>query len=79
MNHGANYVHKELCRELSDYIKSQYFRKSPILLNALSKELEQERVLYRTPFIESSPAYISIENGISKSNLDPWLKDYFLQ
>ncbi|WP_317383515.1 DEAD/DEAH box helicase [Anaerobiospirillum succiniciproducens] len=79
MNHGANYVHKELCRELTNYIKSQYFRKSPILLNALSKQLEKEGVLYRSPFIESSPAYKSIENGISKSNLEPWLKDYFLQ
>ena len=61
MNHGANYVHKELCRELTDYIKSQYFRKSPILLNALSKQLEKEGVLYRSPFIESSPAYKSID------------------
>ena len=77
MPHGANYVHKQLRAELEDYIKSQYFGKSPLLLSALSKHLDDEGLLYQKPFIESSPAYITVQNGIEKASLTPWLKTYF--
>lgn len=50
---GANSVHKQLRTELEDYIKSQYFGKSPILLSALSDRLDDEGLLYQKPFIES--------------------------
>ena len=77
MPHGANYVHKQLRTELEDYIKSQYFGKSPILLSALSKHLDDEGLLYQKPFIESSPAYVTVQNGIEQASLFPWLKTYF--
>ena len=77
MPHGANYVHKQLRTELEDYIKSQYFGKSPILLSALSKHLDDEGLLYQKPFIESSPAYVTVQNGIEQVSLSPWLKTYF--
>ena len=57
MPNGANSVHKQLRTELEDYIKSQYFGKSPLLLSALSDHIDDEGLLYQKPFIESSPAY----------------------
>lgn len=77
MSNGANAVHHLLRDELEDYIKSQYFGKSPVLLSAVSPLLKKERVLYRRPFIESSPAYRSLPNGIASSALPEWMKRYF--
>ena len=77
MSNGANSVHKQLRTELEDYIKSQYFGKSPILLSAVSAQLDDEGVLYQKPYIESSPAYKNKNNGIQNSNIPDWLKDYF--
>ncbi len=80
MANGANIVHKQLRQTLENYIKSQYFRKSPILLSALQGKLDQEGVLYQKPYIESSPAYKSRENGIQESEVIPeWMKNYFKQ
>ena len=80
MANGANAVHMQLRQALENYIKSQYFGKSPILLSALQGKLDQEGVLYQKPYIESSPAYMSKENGIQDSEVLPdWLKNYFTQ
>lgn len=79
MPNGANSVHKQLRTELEDYIKSQYFGKSPLLLSALSDHIDDEGLLYQKPFIESSPAYVTVRNGIETASIEPWLKDYFLQ
>lgn len=79
MTNGANSVHKQLRTELEDYIKSQYFGKSPLLLSALSDHIDDEGLLYQKPFIESSPAYVTVQNGIEIASIEPWLKDYFLQ
>ena len=77
MSNGANSVHIELRNELENYIKSQYFGKSPILLSAISDKINKEGVLYQKPYIESSPAYKSEYNGIQKSKLPDWLKKFF--
>ena len=77
MSNGANFVHMQLRRELENYIKSQYFGKTPVLLNAINDSLDDEGLLYRKPYIESSPAYKSVEKGIRKSTLPEWMKDYF--
>ncbi|MCD7907157.1 MAG: DEAD/DEAH box helicase [Clostridium sp.] len=77
MSNGADSVHKLLRTELENYIKSQYFGKSPLLLSAISDQLDQEGLLYQKPFIESSPAYKSITDGIQHADLPKWLKDYF--
>lgn len=76
---GANSVHKQLRTGLEDYIKSQYFGKSPLLLEALSGRLDDEGLLYQKPFIESSPAYVTVPNGLEKAALEDWMKYYFLQ
>jgi len=78
MGNGANSIQLELRQALENYIKSQYFGKSPILLSALEGKIDQEGILYRKPYIESSPAYKSKAEGIVKSEkLPTWLKDYF--
>lgn len=79
MPSGANFVHKQLRTELEDYIKSQYFGKSPILLSALSGHIDDEGLLYQKPFIESSPAYVTVQNGLSTASIETWMKDYFLR
>ena len=79
MSYGANSIHKQLRTELEDYIKSQYFGKSPILLSALSDRLDEEGLLYQKPYIESSPAYQSIPNGILTTDLPDWIKRFFTQ
>lgn len=78
MPNGANFIHKQLRTELEDYVKSQYFGKSPLLFSMLKERIDDEGLLYREPFIESSPAYVSIPNGIQNSKvIDSWLKDFF--
>lgn len=79
MPNGANFVHKQLRTELENYIKSQYFGKSPILLSALNDHIDDEGLLYQRPFIESSPAYVTVQNGIETASLEDWMKEYFLQ
>ena len=79
MANGANFVHKQLRTGLEEYIKSQYFGKSPILLSALSGRLDEEGLLYQKPFIESSPAYVTVQNGMQKAQIDTWMKEYFLE
>ncbi len=79
MTTGANSVHKQLRTELEDYIKSQYFGKSPLLLSALNNHIDDEGLLYQKPFIESSPAYLTVQNGIEGASIEPWMKEYFLQ
>ena len=79
MSNGANSIHKQLRTELEDYIKSQYFGKSPLLLSALGNRIDDEGLLYQKPFIESSPAYVTVQNGIETASIEPWMKDYFLQ
>lgn len=79
MPNGANSVHKQLRTELENYIKSQYFGKIPILLSALSNHIDDEGLLYQKPFIESSPAYVSLPDGLQQAKIDEWLKEYFLE
>lgn len=77
MTNGAYSFHKQLRTNLENYIRSQYFGKSPLLLSALSPHLDDEGLFYQKPFIESSPAYITVPNGLAESSLEPWMKDYF--
>ena len=78
MHGGANSVHIQLRSELENYILSQYFGKSPLLLDAVRKRIDDEGLLYQQPYIESSPAYVCERNGIQKSSVLPeWLKEFF--
>ena len=77
MTQGAYSVHKEIKQELENYIKTQYFGKTPLLFSALREELSKEGVLYREPYIESTPAYVQVETGFSNAAIDDWMKSFF--
>lgn len=77
MSNGANSIHQKLRHDLEDYIKAQYFGKSPLLLSAVEQHLDDEGLLYQKPFIESSPAYKSVKNGIANAQIPDWMKSYF--
>ena len=79
MSNGANSIHLQLCKELENYIRSQYFGKSSLLLSAVDEKLSEEGVLYQKPYIESSPAYKSEIDGIQKANIPNWMKTFFKQ
>ena len=77
MANGANSIHRQLRTELEEYIRSQYFGKSNLLLSAVGNQLDDEGLLYQKPFIESSPAYKSKNNGLKEANIPEWMRDYF--
>lgn len=77
MANGAYSVHMKLRSELENYIKSQYLGKSHLLMDALSPQLDEEGLLYQRPYIESSPAYKSVGNGILTSGIPDWMKTFF--
>lgn len=79
MSNGAGSVHIKLRSELENYIKSQYFGKSPLLLSAIGKRLDDEGLLYQKPYIESSPAYRSVPNGLKSADIPGWMKEFFLR
>lgn len=79
MSNGANAVHIKLRQELENYIKSQYFRKTPVLLSAIEDRLDHEGILFKNPYIESSPAYATEKDGIKNiSELPDWLKTFLI-
>ena len=51
MANGANGVHLQLREALEDYIKSQYFGKSPILLSAVNI---RHRYIWEETFLMST-------------------------
>ena len=73
---GAHYVHERLKDNLIHYLKSQYLGQSEVLLKACAEQMDQPGNLWTRPYIESSPAYESIENGISHSSLPANLKSF---
>lgn len=77
VENGANAIHKKLRIELENYIKTQYFGKSPILLDAVKDRLDEPGVLYQEPYIESSQAYKTRENGLDSLKLKDWKKKFF--
>lgn len=77
MAKGAYEVHNYLKSELENYIESQFLGKSPLLLAAVSSQLAKEGILYRQPYIESSPAYVSVPNGLGKADIPQWMKKFF--
>lgn len=77
MAEGVLATHESLKIALKEYIVAQYLRRTPVLLEALEGRLEQENVLFREPYIESSPAYESVPDGLSRALLPDWMKDFF--
>ena len=79
MNNGVYSVHKQLRFELENYIKSQYFGKTPLLLDTINSHIDEEGLLYQKPYIESSPAYKAVTDGLNKADIPEWMKSFFIQ
>ena len=78
MNKGAHFYYEALCKELVNYLKSQYLGRSEVLLEACKPLLDDKKGgLYSEPYIESSQAYVTIENGIAVSGLPSYLVSFF--
>ena len=74
---GAHYVHQQLKDQLIHYLRSQYLGQSEVLLNACADQMQQPGNLWSHPYIESSPAYESVPQGIESSTIPPELKHLF--
>lgn len=70
-------LHEKLRQELSTYLKTQYIGKNGLLLNALSERLDEQGVLWQTPFIELPASYEIEPNGLDGLQLDDWIKSFF--
>lgn len=75
---GAWGVFTALRTELKHYLSTQYFGKSTVLRKGVETELDRKGVLYKEPYIESTPAYLTAENGIEKAALPDWMKNFLL-
>lgn len=76
---GASAVHRLMREELQNYIGSQYFGKTPLLFDAVKDELRNEGVLFREPYIESTPAYKRVANGFERIAAPDWTKLFFVE
>lgn len=74
---GIKKTHELMRTRLADYITSQYFGENQLLLNAADELLAKEGNLYQKPYIESTPSYVKVEDGISQSNIKPNIKAVF--
>lgn len=73
-------THEALKERLIDYIETAYFGKNDELRELCRDELEKQGVLWKEPYIEANPAYVSVLNGISKSDKIPKnVKDILFQ
>lgn len=71
-------IHEQIFSEMKKYLIAQYFSKSEFLAETVPPLLKEEGVLYRFPYIESTPSYVRVKDGIQSSQILPdWLKDYF--
>ncbi|HMM00024.1 MAG TPA: DEAD/DEAH box helicase [Bacilli bacterium] len=61
-----------------DYITSQYFGENQLLLNSADELLRNNTNLFQKPFIESTPSYKKVKDGIKNSNIDEKVKKFFL-
>lgn len=64
-------THKALRDRLIEYIETAYFGKNDELRNLCKDELELQGVMWKEPYIEANPAYVSVINGIRKSESIP--------
>lgn len=76
---GVESTHAALRNRLIEYIRAQYFGENDLLLNACNTLLEEEGNLYRMPYIEANPAYITEKDGIEKSNIPQYVKSFLTE
>ena len=77
-NLGIKKTHQLMKDRLVDYITSQYFGDNQLLLNASDELLNKEGNLFQKPYIESTPSYLKVKNGILNSNINEDMKKFFI-
>ncbi len=77
MSKGILDVHASLKDALKNYIVTQYLRRSPVLLESLKGRFDEEGVLFREPYIESSAEYEKVQEGIAHASIPVWMRDFF--
>ncbi|HHY81642.1 MAG TPA: DEAD/DEAH box helicase, partial [Clostridiales bacterium] len=75
---GVESIHTALRNRLIEYIRAQYLGENDLLLKACEQLLTEEGNLFRTPYIEANPAYITEENGIEKSDIPQHIKEFLI-
>lgn len=76
MSEGMLDAHAALKGALKDYIIT-HLRRSPVLLEALQNKLDDEGVLFREPYVESSAEYEKVPDGMSAADIPGWMRTFF--
>ena len=76
-NLGIKKTHELMKERLIDYITSQYFGDNQLLLNSADELLSKEGNLFQKPYIESTPSYLKVNDGIKNAKIDSDMKDFF--
>lgn len=67
--YGVKSTYDALRNKLLNYINTVYLGKNDFLREACEEELQKIGVLSQEPFIEANPAYLTILDGIAKSEV----------
>lgn len=76
--YGVKSTHDAIKNKLLAYINTVYLGKCDVLREACGSELQQKGILYQEPYIEANHAYLAVENGIEKANLDKKVKQVLI-
>ena len=69
--YGVKSTHEALKNKLINYISTVYLGKNDSLRSACLSELEKSGLLYQEPYIEANHDYLSVPDGINKSEHQP--------
>ena len=58
---------ESLSKRIVDYIKTEYFGKSPELLACCDEALSQPGMLFQTPYLEATPSYKIDSKGLAEA------------
>ena len=67
--YGVKSTYDALRNKLLNYINTVYLGKNDFLREACEEELQKIGVLSQEPFIEANPAYLTLIDGIAKSDV----------
>ena len=62
-------THEALKQRLIDYVETAYFGKNDELRELCRTELETQGVMWKEPYIEANPAYMSLCDGIENADI----------
>lgn len=78
-NLGVTETYNEIRDRLVKYIKSDYFANSEVLSNnakfLLDEKNDAQENITREPYLETTPSYLQVENGLSKANIDEKVRE----